>query len=254
MGGMMDSFRGRLRAGQRLYGTMVTLPTAATAEILADVGFDWFFIDGEHGPLGTAEILSILQAVSHRVACVVRVPEASEAAIKSVLDLGAHGIIVPQVNSAAQAASIVGWAKYSPLGQRGVGLARAHGYGARFAEYVERANDEVAVIVQAEHALAVENIESIVAVDGIDAIQLGPYDLSASMGKMGQIDDAEVVAAIERVCAVTRQAGLAIGSFGVTPSAAEADMQRGATLICAGTDTLFLSRSAGEMLGTVKAM
>ncbi len=249
---MSINFRSRLASGQHLFGTMITLPTAASAEVLADVGFDWFFIDGEHGPLGCAEILSILQAVSHRVACVVRVPEASEVAIKKVLDLGAHGIIVPQVNTAEQAENIVNWAKYSPLGSRGVGLARAHGYGSRFSQYVERANDEVAVIVQAEHARAVENIESIVQVAGVDAIQLGPYDLSASMEKMGQINDPEVVAAIDRICAVTQQAGLAIGSFGVTPDAALQDMQRGATLICAGTDTLFLAQAANRMLATIK--
>jgi 2-keto-3-deoxy-L-rhamnonate aldolase RhmA len=192
--------------------------------------------------------LSILQAVSHRVACIVRVPEASEVAIKQVLDLGAHGIIVPQVNTARQAQDVVAWARYSPQGQRGVGLARAHGYGASFKDYVERANDEIAVIVQAEHARAVENIDSIVQVNGIDAVQLGPYDLSASMGKMGQIQDPEVVAAIDRICAAAKSAGLPIGSFGLTQQVAEADIQRGATLICTGTDALLLGRAAEEIL------
>ena len=130
-------FKARLAAGERLFGTMITLPTPATAEILAGLGFDWFFIDGEHGPLGISEILSILQAVSHRVACIVRVPEAAEVPIKKVLDIGAHGIIVPQVNSVEQAEDVVRWAKYSPQGARGVGLARAHGYGSNFADYLE---------------------------------------------------------------------------------------------------------------------
>ena len=161
-----SNFKSRLAAGEKLYGTMITLPTPSTAEILAGVGFDWFFIDGEHGPLGTTEILSILQAVSHRVACIVRVPEAAEVPIKKVLDIGAHGIIVPQVNSVEQAENVVRWAKYSPDGARGVGLARAHGYGATFADYLENANDQISVIVQAEHALAVEAIEDIVKVPG----------------------------------------------------------------------------------------
>ena len=247
-GNMAQHFRSRLSGGEKLFGTMITLPTATTAEILAGAGFDWFFIDGEHGPLGTSELLSILQAVSHRVACIVRVPEASEAAIKQVLDLGAHGIIVPQVNTAAQAEDVVRWARYAPEGQRGVGLARAHGYGAGFRDYVERANDEIAVIVQAEHALAVENIDSIVQVKGIDAVQLGPYDLSASMGKMGQINDPEVVAAIDGICEAVNSAGLPIGSFSLTPTAAEADIQRGATLICTGTDAMLLGRAAEAML------
>ncbi len=249
---MPNDFKARLARGEKLFGTMITLPTPTTAEILAGVGFDWFFIDGEHGPLGTGEVLAILQAVSHRVACIVRVPEAAEVPIKQMLDIGAHGIIVPQVNTAQTAADVVRWAKYSPAGSRGVGLARAHGYGAGFAQYIQRANDEIAVIVQAEHAQAVENIESIVAVNGIDAIQLGPYDLSASMGKLGQITDPDVVAAITRIYSVCEQAKVPVGSFGVTADAVQADIQRGATMICAGTDSLFLGQAASNMLAAIK--
>ncbi len=249
---MSKRFKARLAAGEKLYGTMITLPTPATAEVLADCGFDWFFIDGEHGPLGTAEIISILQAVSHKVACLVRVPEAAEVPIKQVLDIGAHGIIVPQVNTPAQAADVVRWAKYSPIGSRGVGLARAHGYGATFADYIENANDDTIVMVQAEHATAVKNIDEIVSLPGIDAIQLGPYDLSASMGKMGQINDPEVVAAIERTLAACQKVGLPVGCFGVSPDACRADMERGCTLVTAGVDTMFLSRAANEMLAKVK--
>src|SRR5262245_35510544 len=175
---MTGHFRQRLKAGETLFGSMVTLPTAAIAEILADIGFDWLFLDGEHGQLGTGEILAILQAVGNRVACIVRVPGSEEAPIKKVLDQGAEGIIVPQVNTVDQAASVVRHARYSPSGSRGVGLARAHGYGLRFAEYMETANERVAVIVQAEHVRAVENIESIVKVEGIDAVLIGPYDLA----------------------------------------------------------------------------
>lgn len=249
---MTHGFKARLAAGEKLFGTMITLPEPATAEILANVGFDWFFIDGEHGPLGTAEILAILRAVSHRVACIVRVPKSDETSIKKVLDIGAHGIIVPKVNTAEEAADIVRWSKYSPEGTRGVGLARAHGYGSTFADYLAKANDELVVIVQAEHITAVENIESIVQVPGIDAIQLGPYDLSASMGKMGQIDDPEVVAAIERIYRVSKAANLPVGCFGVSAKNVQADIDRGSTLICAGTDTIFLANAASRMLKSLK--
>ncbi|MCA9072173.1 MAG: 2,4-dihydroxyhept-2-ene-1,7-dioic acid aldolase, partial [Planctomycetaceae bacterium] len=167
---MHKSFRQDLRDHKLLLGTMVTLPTPATAELLADLGFDWLFIDGEHGPLDTAEILALLQTVGDKSACVVRVPVAEETPIKKVLDLGATGIIAPQVNTAEHAANVVKWSRYAPQGSRGVGLARAHGYGMQFQEYVESANDRVAVIVQAEHVQAVENIESIVQVEGIDAV------------------------------------------------------------------------------------
>ncbi|MEZ6069985.1 MAG: aldolase/citrate lyase family protein [Pirellulales bacterium] len=194
---MVGTFRSRLAAGERLLGTMVTLPCAATAEILADVGFDWLFIDGEHGPFELSDIADILRAVGERVACVVRVPAAAEVPIKRVLDLGAEGIICPQVNTADVAANVVRWARYAPDGLRGVGLGRAHGYGTRFSDYVSVANDRVAVIVQAEHALAVENIDAIAATRGVDAVLLGPtisrpaitrWERSTTRRSSGRID------------------------------------------------------------------
>ena len=240
-------FRARLRAGESLIGTMVTLPTAATAEILADAGFDWLFVDAEHGPLDTADILGILQAVGHRVPCIVRVPQCDEAWIKRVLDLGAQGIIVPQTNTPEIVAEVVQYARYAPLGSRGVGLARAHGYGFQFDEYVASANRHVAVIVQAEHKIAVENIDAIARVAGIDAVLLGPYDLSASFGKMGQINDPEVTAAIDRVVTTCKSAGIPIGSFGVTADTIREYREQGITLLCAGVDVLFMGGGARKM-------
>ena len=245
---MTATFRKRLMAGETLLGTMVSLPSAAVAEILAEVGFDWLFIDGEHGPLETGEVLAILSAVGDRIACIVRVPGALEAPIKKVLDLGAEGIIVPQVNTAEQAASVVQYARYAPLGARGVGLARAHGYGLRFQEYLETANERIAVIVQAEHALAVENIESIVKVEGIDAVLIGPYDLAASLGKMGRIDDPAVIAAIEHVTKTCQAARIPLGYFGVSGAAIRPYVERGFTLIAGGVDTLFLAGAAARLL------
>src|SRR5437763_13507579 len=107
--------------------------------------------------------------------------------------------MLARVETVELAANVVRYARYSPAGSRGVGLARAHGYGMRFQEYMETANERVSVIVQAEHALAVENIEAIVKVEGIDAVFIGPYDLSASLGKMGKINDPVVIDAIEHV-------------------------------------------------------
>ena len=251
---MNHDFRTRLKDHETLLGTMVTLDTPAVSEILAELGFDWLFVDGEHGPLETGEIVNILRAVGDRLACVVRVPAAEEGPIKRVLDLGAAGVIVPMVNTAEQAANVVRFARYSPAGSRGVGLARAHGYGLRFQEYVESANDHVAVIVQAEHAQAVENIESIVQVDGIDAVQLGPYDLAASMGKMGQVDDPAVVEAIDHVIKTCLDAKIAVGWFAVTPEAVQPYAERGCTLITAGVDTLLLASAAKNVLQSLRAI
>jgi 2-keto-3-deoxy-L-rhamnonate aldolase RhmA len=243
----MRDFRARLRAGEKLLGTMLTLPTPAVAEIVGAAGFDWLFLDAEHGALETRELGAILQAVDHRVPCIVRVAAAAEVPIKKALDLGAAGVIVPQVQSAAQAADVVRFARYSPQGGRGVGLARAHGYGFAFGDYVSTANDRIALIVQVEHVRAVEDIEAIVRVDGIDAVLLGPYDLSASFGKMGRIDDPEVVAAIERVIEHCRAVGMPIGIFGVSAEAVAPYAARGCTLLVAGVDTLMLGSAAREL-------
>jgi len=244
---MKNDFRKRLLAGEKLVGTMLTLPVPSVAEILAQSGFDWLFVDWEHGPFETGDIQAVLQAVNGVTACIVRVPSASELPIKKALDLGADGIIAPQVNSVEQARLVVDSSRYAPAGSRGVGLARAHGYGMNFQEYVEQANQRISVVVQAEHILAVENIESIVQVEGIDAVLIGPYDLSASMGKMGQLDDPSVVEAIERVTNVCQQAGKPLGIFGVSANAVLPYIERGYTLIVAGVDTLMLGNAAKKI-------
>ncbi|HAP09183.1 MAG TPA: 2,4-dihydroxyhept-2-ene-1,7-dioic acid aldolase [Planctomycetaceae bacterium] len=244
---MIRGFRRKLLAGQTLHGTMLTLPSASVAEILADAGFDWLFIDCEHGPVEVRDIQQILQAVGHRIACIVRIPECSEGTIKRVLDAGAQGIIVPQVNSAATAREVVRCARYAPLGGRGVGIGRAQGYGARFSQYVQEANDEVIVVVQAEHRDAVAGIEEIVAVPGIDCILLGPYDLSASFNRMGQIHDREVVEAIEKVLACCRHRGLPTGYFGVTADAVLEYQKRGCSLLVTGVDVTFLASASARM-------
>ena len=246
------AFKSRLASGERLIGSMVTLPSPAAAEILVELGYQWLFVDGEHGPLETAEVQAILQAVGHRVPCIVRVPAAAEVPIKKMLDLGAAGIIAPQVNTAEQAADVVAWSLYAPDGRRGVGLARAHGYGLNFQEYVESANREITVVVQAEHAEAVENIEQIVQVEGIDAVLLGPYDLAASLGKMGQVDDPEVTGAIDRITAACQAAGIPLGIFGVSAEAIQPYIEKGYNLVVAGTDTIFLASAGRQMLADLQ--
>ena len=241
------NFRSRLQNDELLLGSMLTLPSPEIAEMITGCGFDWLFMDGEHGPLSILDWQRQIQAVGGRAACVLRVPSASELDIKRALDIGADGIIVPMVNDADLARRVVAWSKYPPAGRRGVGLARAHGYGRDFA------GDKIAVIVQAEHIDAVRNIDEIAAIDGLDAIFIGPYDLSASMGKTGQVDDDEVVAAIARVTETWQKHGLAGGFFGVDAASVQPYMKRGYRLICAGTDAGFASAGAAATLEALKA-
>lgn len=250
---MPSNFRTRLKQGEILYGTMLTLPLPAVAEILAAVGFDWLFVDGEHAPFQAAEITAVLQAVGDRLACIVRVPSADEAAIKCTLDLGPAGIIVPQIKSAEEARRVVQYARYAPLGARGVGLGRAQGYGLTFEEYLRTANEQVTLIVQAEHIRAVEEIEDIVRIPGIDAVLLGPYDLSASMGLMGDVDHPDVQRAIQQVADACRSADMPLGIFGVTAESLRPAVESGCRLIVAGVDTLLLARSAGEILRALRS-
>ena len=244
---MSVSFRSRVRNRDKLIGTIVTLDSPAVAEILAASGLDWLFIDGEHAPLETSDILALLQAVGRQVPCVVRVAAPEELQIKKALDVGAQGVIIPSVNSAEQAARMVSYARYSPEGSRGVGLARAQGYGTTFSEYLESANDEIAVVLQAEHVKAVENIDAIVKVPGVDAIFIGPYDLSASLGKMGMLDDPTVVEAIEHVTTTCVNAGVPLGIFGATPAAVLPYVERGFSLVAVGVDTVLLYSAAQNM-------
>jgi 2-keto-3-deoxy-L-rhamnonate aldolase RhmA len=249
---MSIALRKRFLAGERLLGTMLTVPSGTVAEILADAGFDWLFVDAEHGPFEAAELERVLQTVSRRVPCLVRVPACEEIPIKRALDLGAAGIIVPQVNTAEQAHRVVQYSRYPPHGARGVGIARAHGYGLEFQPYVASANEQTLVIVQAENIRAVENIEAIASVPRVDGVLIGPYDLSASMGLMGQIDHPDVVAAIQRVTDVCRRSGLHLGIFGVTPASIRPYYEKGYTLLVSGVDTIVLGQGMRAVLAEMK--
>jgi 2-keto-3-deoxy-L-rhamnonate aldolase RhmA len=248
---MSTSFRARLRSGERLVAPLVTLNSPAAVELLAEVGFDWLFIDAEHAPLDAAQMQALMQAAG-ATPCVVRLSASDELHVKRALDIGAAGIIAPQVNSVEHARRIVEAAKYAPAGQRGLGIARAHRYGLRVREYMQGANDETAVIVQAEHRDAIAHIHDIVRVDGIDGVLIGPYDLSASLGRPGAVDHPEVREAIARVHDACRDAGIPIGIFGVTADAVRPYIEQGFTMIVAGVDTVLLAHASSGLLTAVR--
>jgi 2-dehydro-3-deoxyglucarate aldolase/4-hydroxy-2-oxoheptanedioate aldolase len=235
-----------------MVGTLITLPAPEVAEIMSTIGYDWLFIDTEHGAFDAQSAQGILQAVDHRSPCIVRIPANDEVWIKKALDIGAVGIIAPGVKSGAEAERIVQLCKYPPRGARGVGIGRAHGYGLNFKEYVANANDETAVILQAENSEAVKNISDIVKVAGVDAILVGPYDLSASMGKMGQVQDAEIQSAIAVVAESCHANGLPPGIFVDSAESAAPYIQQGFSLIAISTDCLHMARAAREELMAIK--
>jgi 2-dehydro-3-deoxyglucarate aldolase len=249
---MLTDFKTRLMRGDAFIGAFICLPSPESAELFAELGYDWLIIDTEHGPFDVLMAQRMLQAVGRRCPCVVRVPSYEDVWIKKALDVGAAGVLVPLVNTPVIAGRVVAACRYAPGGTRGMGGARAHRYGIGFQDYVARANREIAVIVQAEHIEAVNQIEAIAAVPGIDAIFVGPYDLSASMGKPGETQDPGVQAAIRRVRDATLASGRMLGIYCSDPASAQDYLRQGYTLIGMSTDLNYLTQSAGAALACVK--
>ena len=204
---MTLSFRRRLLEGRPLIGALLQIPLPEVAELFAEAGYDWLFIDLEHSPMDARAALNLLTAVDKQVPCVVRVPWNDEVSIKKALDIGATGIIVPLVNNAEDARQAVARCKYPPLGARSVGITRAQRFDLDFERYMREANDDIAVIVQIEHVEAARNIDAILEVPGVDGVFVGPFDLSGSMGKPGRINDPEVQQAIQTIIRACEKSG-----------------------------------------------
>lgn len=231
------TFSKKLQQGTFPIGILLTLPAPEIVEIAAAAGYDWVFIDREHGVISHQDTLRMLQAAPEGLSTLVRIPSASEEHVKQTLDAGCDGIIVPQVNSPERAEKLVQWAKYPPLGMRGVGAGRAHQYGLTFEEYVSTANERTSLIIQVEHIRAARSVNDILAVAGIDGILIGPYDLSSSMGKMGQLQDPEVVETLQRVKEAANQYLVPWGIFTQQPETVSREQQYGASFMAVGTDT-----------------
>ncbi|MFZ0612773.1 MAG: aldolase/citrate lyase family protein [Desulfobacterales bacterium] len=233
-------------------GTIIGIPSPEIAELLASCGFDWLFIDMEHGALDVLAVQRVLQAVAGKIPCLVRVPALEEAWIKKILDAGADGIIVPHVSSADEASRAVRFSKYPPMGCRSIGLARAQKYGAAFSAYLKDANSTVAVVLQIETLAAVEQIDEILGVDNVDGLFIGPYDLSASMGRTGRVDDPAVAAAMATVRARAATAGMPLGVFVATAAEARPYIADGYSFVAVGTEMMHLAAEARGIVGALK--
>jgi len=233
-------------ADRPLVGMWVTSGSPVVAEICAGSGVDWLLIDMEHAANGLESVLAQLQAVgAYPVTPVVRVPTGDPVVIKQVLDLGAQTIIVPMVGSAAEAEALVRATRYAPDGIRGVGsaLARSARWN-RVEGYLADAQRHVSLVVQIESADAVEHAAEIAAVDGVDGIFVGPADLAASMGVIGQQAHPDVTAAVHRVFDAARSAGTAVGVNAFDPQVADAYLAAGADFIAVGADVTLLARGS----------
>ena len=200
------SLKAKLASSEVTVGSWITLGHPAIAEIMASAGFDWLVLDMEHSVLELSEVQTIIQVLDGlNCPAIVRLTSNHPDQIKRVMDAGATGVMVPMIKSAADAQAAVEAVYYPPEGKRGVGLARAQGYGARFQEYRQWLKENAVIIVMIEHIDAVQQIDAILSVPGIDAYIIGPYDLSGSMGRPGELDHPEVQIAIEKVLEAGRR-------------------------------------------------
>ncbi|MCX7184227.1 MAG: aldolase/citrate lyase family protein [Nitrosospira sp.] len=214
--------KSKLSQGELTIGSWITLGHPAIAEIMAAAGFDWLVLDMEHSVLELSEIQTLIQVLDgQQCPAIVRLTSNHPDQIKRVMDAGATGVMVPMVKSAADAKAAVQSVYYPPRGQRGVGLARAQGYGARFQQYRGWLEDNAVIVAMIEHVDAVKAIDGILAVDGIDAYIIGPYDLSGSMGRPGELNHPDVQSAIARVLEAGQRSGKPGGIHVIEPDQEE---------------------------------
>jgi 4-hydroxy-2-oxoheptanedioate aldolase len=253
----INPFKQALRERRPQIGLWMGLAHAYTAEICALAGFDWLVIDGEHAPNDLRTILSQLQTLAAYPASqpVTRIPVGETALIKQVLDLGAQTLLVPMVDTPEQAAELVRACRYPQAdgggGVRGMAGARASRWGV-YEDYARRANEEVCLLVQVESRLGLQNLDAIAATPGVDGVFIGPADLSASMGHIGQPGHPEVKAAIDDAIARILRAGKAPGILTLDPAMARHYLALGALFVAVGLDTQILLRHTSALAASFR--
>ena len=252
----MTNLKIKLPKNQLTIGSWLTIGNTATTEIMSKSGyFDWLTIDIEHSAISISQVQEMIRVIELcNVAPLVRVGQNNPYLIKRVMDAGAHGIIVPMVNSKEDAENAVAAVKYPPRGNRGVGLARAQGYGFSFEEYKTWLEKESVVIVQIEHIKAIEDLESILCVPGVDGSIIGPYDLSGSLGCPGDFNQPEMLKALQDYEGICNRLKKPKGVHVVQPDIRlyKEYRNKGYSFIAVGLDTLFLGTKINEVMGAIK--
>lgn len=248
-------FKQRLRAGERLAGTFLNLGSAFTVEMAGCAGFDWLLLDHEHGVGGEETLLHQLQAASATPAFpIVRIAANETARFKRALDFGAGGIMVPWVNTAAEARQAVASLRYPPRGVRGVMKAtRASEFGSGFADYYAHGHERLVLVAQIETVEALANVEEIAAVDGVDVLFIGPMDLTTSLGIQEQFDHPKYLEAVQRIATVARQAGKATGILLLNPALLPMCREFGITFIALGSDGGHVNAGLRASAAAIKA-
>lgn len=249
------SLKDKLRKKEVSIGSWITLAHTSIAEIMSNVGFEWLTVDMEHSAITLSQAQQLIQVIElSGVTPLVRVADNDSVLIKRVMDAGAHGVIVPMVNTRDDAIKAVKAVKYPPEGTRGVGLARAQGYGLEFDRYKRWVNEESIVIVQIEHIEAVENLEEILNAKGVDGFIVGPYDLSASIGKPGEFKHPDVKTALRRILQISKKMHKPAGFHVVQPDvvALQGKIKEGYKFLGFSLDALFLGIHCLQAMKKIK--
>jgi 2-dehydro-3-deoxyglucarate aldolase len=249
------NFKDKLKTKTLSIGSWITIGHHSIVEIMATAGFDWLVIDMEHSAITLEKAQELILTIQSKdMVALVRVGKNDELIIKQVMDAGADGVIVPMVCSKKDAERAVASVKYPPFGKRGVGLARAQNYGINFDKYKEWLSNESIVIIQIEHKDAIENIEEIISVDGIDSAIIGPYDLSASLGIAGELNNTILKDAISRFEKVCINADFPFGYHIIKPNHTEVQekVELGYSFIGFSLDFFFIGDKVREEMEKLK--
>lgn len=243
-----NDFKHAIRAGRQQIGLWVSLANAYSAELVAGSGFDWLVLDGEHSPNDPTTIIEQLQAVApYPVSAIVRPAWNDKVLIKRYLDVGAQSLLVPYVQNAEEAQAAVAAIRYPKRGVRGVaGTTRASRFG-RVADYVKRAEEELCLLVQIETREGLDNLDAIARVDGVDGVFIGPADLAAGLGHLGDQQHAEVQAAIQDAIKRIRGHGKPAGILATDDASTRRYMEWGTIFTAVGLDAMVLARESEKL-------
>jgi len=249
------SLKNKLKNNELTIGSWIMMGHPMSVEVMALAGFDWLVVDIEHTSIDLDMLQSLITTIqAHDMKALVRVSKNEEVIIKRVLDIGADGIVVPMVSSKADALQAVNYAKYPPVGKRGVGLYRATKYGTKFEEYKKWVDEELVIIAQIEHIDAVKSIDEILQVEGIDGTIIGPYDLSGSMGYPGDFEREDVKNAVTKVLDRCKKMNIPSGFHVVdtNPESLQQKIDQGCTFLAYGIDYFFMRDAAMNGMNKLK--
>ncbi len=255
---MKNKFLELIKEGQNPLGTFMNFSNPDFVECVAFAGMDYIIIDTEHGPKESETVVDLIRAAELRgTTPFVRVKDSSRASILKMLDIGAHGLVIPNVRSVDEVKKIVEYGKYAPLGMRGINMPRASGYGSpqlmpTLRDYTEMSNRETMLIPQCETVPCLENIEEIVNIEGVDAIFVGPFDLSQDMGMTGDFSNPKFIEALERVLKACKKANKPVLIFAPNVESGKTRIKEGFDSVTISIDSLVFLNAYSEMVKSFK--